>query len=121
MTRWLLRLYPKPFRDRYGDELAEFIADSNHLARDVINIAAHAIRLRLETLMRIRPLRHLANAFVVATAFVLGYVVNDLEGGVTELGRHWWSSIALVLIALSIAARAAIEIVDARRQPPPTH
>ena len=45
MTRWLLRLYPSWFRGRYGDEIAE----SDHRARDVVSVAAAALRLRWET------------------------------------------------------------------------
>jgi hypothetical protein len=120
MTRWLLRLYPKHFRDRYGDELAELFSRSDRQTRDVLNVIAHAGRLRMETLM-IRPLRHVLNALVVVTVFVLGYVVNDLQDGVTEVGRHWWSSLALVATLVVVAARAAIEVVEARRVHPRTH
>ena len=44
--------------------------------------------------------------------FGLGYIVNDLDDGVTEIGRHWWSSIALVVAVLSIGARTALDIID---------
>jgi hypothetical protein len=46
MTRWLLRLYPRWFRDRYGDELADLLADSTHPLGDVLNIAVHAAHAR---------------------------------------------------------------------------
>ena len=118
MTRWLLRLYPVWFRDRYGDELADLVARSDHRLRDVVNVAVSACRLRWENRMT-RPLRQLANAFVIVTVFVLGYVVNDLEHGISEIGHHWWSSIALVITVLAIAGRAAIETVHRRRDQPP--
>jgi hypothetical protein len=118
MTRWLLRLYPRWFRDRYGDELAGLLADSTHPLRDAINVAAHAARLRSEYAMA-RPLRSLADAVVLVTVFSLGYIVNDLENGVTDIGRHWWSSIALALTVLSIGGRTAIDIIDTRRRRPP--
>ena len=120
MTRWLLRLYPKRFRDRYGDELVELINRSDHPRRDAVNVVVHASRLRLETLM-VRPLRHLLNVLVVVAVFVLGYVVNDLQGGFSEVHHHWWSSFALVVTALAIAARFAVDVVAGRRQQPPTH
>ena len=43
-----------------------------------------------------RPLRLVADAVVLITVFGLGYIVDDLEHGVTEISRHSWSSIALV-------------------------
>jgi hypothetical protein len=45
MTRWLLRLYPRWFRDRYGGEFADLLAAPTHRRRDVFNIIVHASRL----------------------------------------------------------------------------
>jgi hypothetical protein len=120
MTRWLLRLYPKAFRDRYGDEVVELINRSDHPRRDALNVAVHASRLRLKTLIG-RPLRHLLDVIVVLAVFVLGYTVNDLHGGVSEVHHHWWSSFALAVTALTIAARLAVDVVAHRHQQPPTH
>jgi hypothetical protein len=119
MTRWLLRLYPRWFRDRYGGELAELLADPTHRRRDSLNVVVHASRLRLEYIMS-RPLRLVADVFVIIAVFGLGYVINDLEHGVTEIGRHWWSSIALVAAGLSIGVRSAVGIVHARRGQSPS-
>ena len=118
MTRWLLRLYPRWFRDRYGDELADLLADSTHGLGDVVNIAVHAGRLRWESAMS-HPLRLVADAVVLITVFGLGYIINDLDDGVTEIGRHWWSSIALVVAVLSIGARTALDIIETRHGRPP--
>lgn len=118
MTRWLLRLYPAWFRDRYGDELADLLARSDHRLRDVFNVVVHAGHLRWESRM-FRPLRHLTNALVIITVFGFGYIVNDLEHGVTEIPRHWWSSIALVVTVLTIGARTAIDVMHRRRDQPP--
>ena len=52
--------------------------------------------------------------------FLLGYAVNDLESGVTEIHRHWWSTLAVGLVALGAAARVAVELLAARRQERPT-
>ena len=117
MTRWLLRLYPSRFRDRYGDEIADLLADSDHRARDVINVAVAALRLRWETDMT-RPIRHLADAFVILTVFILGYAVNDLQHGIGELGRHWWSSMALAITVVALVVRGTIEAVHRRRDRP---
>ena len=117
MTRWLLRLYPAWFRDRYGDELAELITRSDRRARDALNLAVHAGRVRWETLM-IRPLRHIANAAVITTVFGFGYAVNDLHSGITEIPRHWWSSLALGITMLTVAARACLGTLESRRRSP---
>ena len=117
MIRWLLRLYPWWFRDRYGEEVAALLADSDHRFRDVVNVAGAAVRLRWETDM-IRPLRHLADAFLIVTVFILGYVVNDLERGIGEIGRHWWSTIALAITVVALVARGTIEAAHRRRSRP---
>jgi hypothetical protein len=117
MIRWLLRLYPSWFRDCYGEEVAALLADSDHRFRDVLDVAVAAVRLRWETDM-IRPLRHLANAVVVVTVFILGYVVNDLEHGIGEIGRHWWSTVALAITVVALAVRGTIEAVHHRRSRP---
>lgn len=119
MMRWLLLLYPARFRARYGAELTELIVRSDHRAGDAMNLALHAGRLRWENLM-IRPLRHVSNAVVVFTLIAFGYAVNDLQGGVTEIPRHWWSSLALVASVLSIAVRAAFNSSDVTHRTPPT-
>jgi hypothetical protein len=74
--------------------------------------------MRWESAMS-RPLRLVADAVVLITVFGLGYIVNDLEDGVTEIGRHWWSSFALVVAVLSIGARTALDIIDSRHGRPP--
>jgi hypothetical protein len=119
MTRWLLRLYPKAFRERYGDEVLEMINRSDHPRRDALNVAVHASRLRLQTLIT-HPLRHLLDVIVVLAVFDLGYTVNDLHGGVSEVHHHWWSSFALAVTALTITARLAVDVIANRRQHPPT-
>jgi hypothetical protein len=118
MIRWLLLLYPAWFRDRYGDELADLVARSDHRRCDMVNVASAACRLRWENRMT-RPVSHLANAFVVITVFVLGYVVNDLEHGISEIGRHWWSASVLVTTVLALSGRTAIESLHRRRDRPP--
>ena len=107
MKRWLLRLYPAWFRDRYGDEIADSLARSTHRTRDSLNVALHAVLLRTEMLMN-HAIRRLADLFVVAAAFALGYVLNDLERGVAEIPHHWWSSLAVLVTVTSVAVRGIL-------------
>lgn len=119
MTRWLLALYPRQFRARYGEEVCDLLARSEHHHRDIVDIAIHGVALRWEDIMT-RSLRHVANISVAAALIAFGYVVNDLQHGVTEVPRHWWSAGALGLGIITIAARTAIGVVDERRRQPHT-
>ena len=42
--------------------------------------------------------------FVAAVSiFALGYTVNGLADGITELPRHWWSTAPIVGLVLAVA------------------
>jgi hypothetical protein len=51
-----------------------------------------------------RPLHTLASVLFAVSLVVLGYTVNDLSTGLTELPQHWWSSGAAVFVIASGAA-----------------
>ena len=44
---WLLRLYPRPWRDRYGDEMAAMLADIRLTPTAIIDLIAGAIDARI--------------------------------------------------------------------------
>ena len=48
-----------------------------------------------------RPLHSLALAALAVALVVLGYVINDLGSGITELAQHWWSGAALAAVIAS--------------------
>jgi hypothetical protein len=81
------------------------MASSEEPLRDLVNVALHGVQLRLEMMMTNR-LRH-ANAVLAVFMVLLGYVVNDLESGITDVHRHGWSTLAVGLVALGAAARVA--------------
>jgi len=60
MTRWLRALYPRRFRARYGDEMCDLLARSEHHHRDLVDIAIHGVALRWEDTMA-RSRQHVAN------------------------------------------------------------
>jgi hypothetical protein len=60
-----------------------------------------------------RPIHTLFSAMFAAGLVVLGYSVNDLSTGVTELPQHWWSSGAALFVVASGAAACLT-----RRRPP---
>ena len=47
--RALLRLFPRRFRDRYGDEIADLMRHSDRPARDVADLLAAALSLRMRS------------------------------------------------------------------------
>jgi hypothetical protein len=48
-----------------------------------------------------RLLHTLATVSFAVSLVVLGYTLNDLGTGLTELPEHWWSSGAAVLVIAS--------------------
>lgn len=114
MSRWLLLLYPSEFARRYGDEIAALLEVSRRPVRDHLDVVLHAIRLRSEHLVSRLP-RYLADLASAAAIFLFGFVVNDLDDGLGELPRHWWSTGAVLLVIVATSARAAVTVLERRR------
>jgi hypothetical protein len=114
VSRWLRLIYPAGFARRHADEIASLLKTSPQPIRDHLDVVIHALRLRSEHVMNQLP-RHLADVALAVTIFLLGFVLNDLDNGVSELVQHWWSTAAVLLVAVACAARVAAGIVDRRR------
>jgi hypothetical protein len=105
--RTFVRLYPKTFRDTYGDDLVQhlddLVADRGTRAawsRTALDLAVTIPRYRLETIMNER---HSANTITVtagllAATGVAGILVGLYPGGL----------LLVVALALAIAQRSAI-------------
>jgi predicted permease len=110
MSRWLKRLavgmLPAPTRDRYGPELLALLDRTPHPVADTLDVLFLAAREHLEDPMR-RPVHTLASISLAVSLVVLGYTVNDLNSGLTELPQHWWSSGA----AASVIASGAVALL----------
>ncbi len=120
MKRWLVHLYPQPFRRRYADELIELLDHSARPVRDALDVAVHAGHLRGEQLMT-NAARHLADLVLAVALLTLGYTVNDLQDGLVEVHQHWWSSAAVLLVLAAAALRVTVAIAATRRpRKPPT-
>ena len=120
MKRWLLHLYPKPFRRRYEDELIDLLDHSARPVRDALDVAVHAFPLRGEQLMT-NAARHLADLVLAVALFTLGYAVNDLQNGVVEVHQHWWGSAGVLLVLAAAALRVTVAIAATKRpRKPPT-
>jgi hypothetical protein len=107
MTRWLARLavrmLPARTRARYGQELVALLDCSPRRLADTLDVLLLVARAHLEDRMR-RPLHTFANVSLAVSLVLLGYTVNDLSTGLTELAQHWWSSGAALSVITSGAA-----------------
>jgi predicted permease len=114
MTRWLARLavrmLPARTRARYGQELVALLDCSPRRLADTLDVLLLAAHAHLEDPMR-RPLHTFANVSLAVSLVLLGYTVNDLSTGLTELPQHWWSSVA----ALSVIASGAAVLLTRHR------
>jgi hypothetical protein len=114
MTRWLsrlaIRMLPARTRARYGQELVALLDYSPRRLADTLDVLFLAARAHLEDSMR-RSLHTFANVSLAVSLVLLGYTVNDLSAGVTELPQHWWSSGA----ALSVIASGAAVLLTRHR------
>jgi len=114
MTRWVRLLYPSEFARRHGDDIAALLKSSPKPVHDHLDVVIHAIRLRSEHLMNRLP-HYVADLAIAGAIFLLGFLVNDLEHGLGELPRHWWSTAAALLVILACSARTAVMVIDRRR------
>ena len=81
--------------------------------RDALDVVVHAARLRREQLMT-NAARHLANLVLAIALFTLGYMINDLQDGIVEVPRHWWSSAVLLLAGAAAAFGVTVAIAAAK-------
>ena len=106
MTRHLARLavrtLPGPTRERYGPELMVLLDCSPRPLADTVDVLVLAVRAHVEDRMR-HPLHTVASISLAVSLVLLGYALNDLGTGVTELPQHWWSSGAAALVIASAA------------------
>jgi hypothetical protein len=114
MSRWLRLLYPSEFARRYGHEIAALLKVSRRPVRDHLDVVVHAIRVRSEHVMSRLP-RYLTDLASAVAIFLFGFVVNDLDDGLGELPRHWWSAAAGMFVLVATFARAAVTVIERRR------
>jgi hypothetical protein len=96
----LVWLYPRRWRDRYGGELVDLLAVSQHPWRDGVNAAGHAALVWSEVPVFKVMIVILAAASLVA----FGFTVSQLADGVPEIPHHWWSSASAGLTVVAVAA-----------------
>ena len=117
MRRWhelVAEAFPKPWRDRYGAELSEQLADAGAADRFDLVVAAAAmwgdhVRNQIErTRGLMSMLRRLALALIALGLGSVVWATSELQDGMAELPGHWWSTLATVplLTGLVLAAVA---------------
>jgi hypothetical protein len=108
-VKWLVWLYPRTWRHRYGHEMAELLAASERRWRDSVNVALYAALAWTEvTMFRAMILILAASALVL-----FGFTVGQLAGGVREIPQHWWSSTSAA-VALIAVAGAIVSLIRTR-------
>ena len=117
MIRHLVLLYPWAFRRRYGPEIAGLLEASEQPAGDALNVMVHAVKLHWEALVIIW-IHHAINAALAASLVLLGYAINDLRDGIIEIHRHWWSTLAVILVVTAAGARFTVRYVQHRTTAP---
>ena len=105
----LVWLYPRRWRDRYGREMVELLATSQHPWRDGMNLAVYAALAWSEV-----PMFKVISLLVAAAALVMfGFTVGQLADGVQEIPQHWWSTISAAVAILALAA-ATVSLTRSR-------
>jgi len=115
--RWLLRLFPARWRNRYGDEVADLLGGSRRPIRDRLDLlrvlpGEHVLALS-ERRDLVRWLPILAAACIALGLAGAILVIPDLQDGWVEIPGHWWSTLAVVPALVGVGF--AVIAVGSRR------
>jgi hypothetical protein len=122
--RLLIRLFPGRWRDRYGEEIADHLAHSGRPGRDRLDLLLALAPMWADDTRRLamRPMliwtRALGAVFATVGVAMTLWAASELEGGVAELPRHWWSTAAVLLPLTAAAVVAGFGELAARRTRP---
>lgn len=116
--RLLLWLFPRGWRTRYGEEVAELFRSRDRHLLDVVDLVVTALSLRVEGAVRLleREVRKMERRLklvrvaggVAAALMVVGigttwWAMTELADGLRELPSHWWSGLAMAPLLLGLA------------------
>jgi hypothetical protein len=109
--RRVVRLYPKRWRERYGDEVSDLLARSEHPRRDHVNVVVHAVIAWMEL-----PVVSVVLVIAaMASLLQFGYTLGQLSNGLDEVHRHWWSTSSALLAVVTVAAAVTSARLARRR------
>jgi hypothetical protein len=117
----LIRLFPRWWRESYGEEIADHLAHSCRPGRDRLDLL-FALALMWADDLRRFPMpptliwtRAAAAVFAATGAATTLWATSELDGGVTDLFQHWWSTSAALLPLTAAVAVAGFGELTARR------
>lgn len=117
----LIRLFPRSWRERYGEEIADHLAHSTRSGRDRLDLLIALApmwsddRRRRSTRATHRWTRIGAAAVMAIGAATTLWATSELEGGVTDLLQHWWSTLAVLLPLTAAVVVLGFGELSARR------
>jgi hypothetical protein len=98
VIRFILRLFPRWWRVRYGSEAADLVSSP----AEAIDLALTGLRTRFNV-----GLGTVTTVFACGTAglslWLSGYATGQLAGGPLETFNHWWSAFAAVGVLLGVS------------------
>ncbi|HEY6416869.1 MAG TPA: hypothetical protein VIX41_11540 [Acidimicrobiales bacterium] len=118
----LIGLFPRRWRERYGEEIADDLAHSSRPGRDRLDLLLALAPIWADDTRRLamRPMliwtRALGAVFATVGGAMTLWATSELEGGVTALPRHWWSTAAVLLPLAAATAVAGFGELVARRR-----
>jgi hypothetical protein len=134
MIRLLVALYPRKWRDSFGEDFAALLEDTRLTPRAVFDVMAHAGKLHAGSHRRDRAVRAAErislrpgdaryrlsrlSAMVLLASFLIGIVVGAVEytHRSPAIERHMAGANAITVhVVLAIAAAAAVIGIQARR------
>jgi hypothetical protein len=111
LGRWLVNRYPRPWRERYGEELLALLDDSGLRWGDILDLARALVVERARAL--IEPADHptLAAAIIGVATYLQALVLAILAYGVAQVARAAtgplparWSTIGQLIVAATLLA-----------------
>lgn len=123
--RLLMRLFPRAWRARYGDEIADHLGRSTRPARDWLDLLIALGPVWFDESARRLPMlvsrvwmRAVAAALCAVGIVTIALVTTELQHGLVELPRHWWSAPAPLPLAAAVALLAGFRVGSARHAIP---
>lgn len=113
--RWS-RFFPRPWRDRYGEEVDDLLKHSSRPLRDRADVIIGAFEARWHHAATLvghsdgtrRVVRAVAGVLVVTGVVGAAWAQGRLAHGFVEIPGHWWSSLAVspTFVGMALAALA---------------
>jgi hypothetical protein len=104
-----LWLFPRRWRHRYGAEAYDVFTASGSRFNDWLDLSVVGLQHRLEDsvhMLLTAGLLMIAAASLVTT----GYALAELNDGLREVHRHWWSTAPLAALAASLAMLLLLQV-----------